>query len=67
MIPIVETLLSKGLPAGTALALMMSTVGASFPEFILLKQVLKPKLLVWLFLYFLIAFTLIGWLINMLF
>ncbi len=67
MIPVVETLLSKGLPVGTALALMMSTVGASFPEFILLKQVLKPKLLVWLFLYFLAAFTLIGWLINAIF
>ncbi len=67
MIPVVETLLAKGLPVGTALALMMSTVGASFPEFILLKQVLKPKLLVWLFLYFLAAFTLIGWLINAIF
>lgn len=67
MIPVIETLLAKGLPAGTALALMMSTVGASFPEFILLKQVLKPKLLLWLFLFFLAAFTLIGWLINALF
>lgn len=67
MIPVVETLLSKGLPIGTALALMMSTVGASFPEFILLKQVLKPKLLVWLFMYFLVAFTAIGWLINAIF
>lgn len=67
MIPVVESLLNKGLPVGTALALMMSTVGASFPEFILLKQVLKPKLLLWLFLYFLAAFTLIGWLINSLF
>lgn len=67
MIPVIETLLAKGLPVGTALALMMSTVGASFPEFILLKQVLKPKLLLWLFLYFLISFTLIGWLINAIF
>lgn len=67
MIPVVETLLDKGLPVGTALALMMSTVGASFPEFILLKQVLKPKLLAWLFLYFLTAFTFIGWLINLIF
>jgi uncharacterized protein len=67
MIPVLETLLSKGLPVGTGLALMMSTVGASFPEFILLKQVLKPKLLVRLFLFFLLAFTAIGWLINFLF
>jgi len=67
MIPVVESLLAKGLPAGTALALMMSTVGASFPEFILLKQVLKPRLLLWLFLYFLAAFTISGWLINLIF
>lgn len=67
MIPVIETLLMKGLPAGTALALMLSTVGASFPEFIMLKQVLKPKLLVYLFIYFLVAFTLTGLLINLLF
>lgn len=67
MIPIVETLLSKGLPVGTALALMLSTVGASFPEFIMLKQVLKPKLLVYLFVYFLVAFTVTGWLLNIFF
>lgn len=67
MIPVVETLLAKGLPVGTALALMMSTVGASFPEFVLLKQVIKPKLLIWLFLYFLAAFTMTGWLINAIF
>jgi len=67
MIPIVETLLGKGLPIGTALALMLSTVGASFPEFIMLKQVLKPRLLIFLFGYFLVAFTVIGWVINLFF
>lgn len=67
MIPIIESLLAKGLPVGTALALMLSTVGASLPEFIMLKQVLKPKLLIYLFMYFLIAFTLIGWLMNLFF
>ena len=64
MIPVVETLLSKGLPVGTALALMLSTVGASFPEFVMLKQVFKPKMLVYLFAYFLVAFTATGWLLN---
>ena len=67
MIPIVETLLSKGLPIGTALALMLSTVGASLPEFIMLKQVLKPRLLVYLFGYFLVAFTVMGWVMNIIF
>jgi len=67
MIPIIETLLVKGLPVGTALAFMMATVGASIPEFIMLKQVLKPRLLVILFFYFLVSFTLMGWLINAVF
>ncbi|MGL1934770.1 MAG: permease [Fibrobacterales bacterium] len=67
MIPVVESLLAKGLPVGTALALMMSTVGASFPEFLLLRQVLQPRLLVYLFIYFLIAFSVIGWIINIFF
>lgn len=67
MIPIIETLLDKGLPVGTALAFMLSTVGASLPEFIMLKQILKMRLLVYLFVYFLSAFTLIGWLMNLFF
>jgi uncharacterized membrane protein YraQ (UPF0718 family) len=33
VIPVAETLLNKGLPVGTTLAFMMSTVAASFPEF----------------------------------
>ncbi|MGL1901715.1 MAG: permease [Fibrobacterales bacterium] len=67
MIPVIESLLAKGLPVGTALALMMSTVGASFPEFLLLRQVLQLRLLVYLFIYFLIAFSVIGWIINIFF
>ena len=67
MIPVLETLLEKGLPVGTGLALMLSTVGASFPEFIMLKEVLKPKLLLYLFIFFLVSFTVIGWILNILF
>ena len=67
MIPILETLLAKGLPVGTGLALMLSTVGAGFPEFVMLKQVLKPKLLVYLFTYFLVSFTITGWIVNLFF
>lgn len=67
MIPVVESLLAKGLPVGTALALMMSVVGASLPEFIMLKQVLKTRLLAYLFGYFLVSFTLIGWFMNAVF
>ncbi len=44
-IPIVQSLISKGLPVGTALAFMMSVTALSFPEMIILRKVLKPKLL----------------------
>ncbi len=67
MIPIAESLLNKGLPVGTTLALMMSTVAASFPEFVLLKQVMKPKLLVIFFFLLLVLFTCAGWIFNLVF
>jgi uncharacterized membrane protein YraQ (UPF0718 family) len=41
VIPVMESLITNGLPVGTTLAFCMSTVAASFPEFILLKQVMK--------------------------
>jgi len=44
-IPIVQSLISKGLPMGTSLAFMMSVTALSLPEMIILKKVLKPKLL----------------------
>jgi hypothetical protein len=45
-IPIIKSLIEKGLPIGTALAFMMSVTALSFPEMIILRKVLKPKLLV---------------------
>ncbi len=45
-IPIVQSLIAKGLPMGTALAFMMSVTALSFPEMIILRKVLKLKLLV---------------------
>jgi uncharacterized membrane protein YraQ (UPF0718 family) len=44
-IPIVQALVGKGLPMGTALAFMMSIVAISAPELIILRNVIKPKLL----------------------
>lgn len=64
MIPIAESLLAKGLPVGTTLAFMMSTVAASFPEFVILKQVMKPKLLIIFFLLLLVMFTIVGLIMN---
>lgn len=64
VIPVMQGLLAKGLPLGTTLAFCMSTVAASFPEFILLKQVMQLRLLALLFGLLLVAFILIGWLFN---
>lgn len=64
VIPVMESLIKQGLPIGTTLAFCMSTVAASFPEFILLKQVMQWKLLAVLFILLLVAFTLIGWIFN---
>jgi len=64
VIPIMESLINNGLPVGTTLAFCMSTVAASFPEFILLKQVMQWRLLAIVFFMLLISFTLIGWVFN---
>ncbi|NVK74062.1 MAG: permease [Oceanospirillaceae bacterium] len=64
VIPIMESLITKGLPIGTTMAFCMSTVAASFPEFILLKQVMTWKLLVIILVMLLFSFTLVGWILN---
>lgn len=45
-IPIVSVLIDKGMAIGTALAFMMALTALSLPEFIILKKVLKPKLII---------------------
>lgn len=65
IIPVAESLIAKGLPVGTTLAFMMSTVAASFPEFILLKQVMKKELLFIFFGMLLVLFTITGWVLNL--
>ncbi len=45
IIPIVSVLIEKGVPLGTALAFMMSVIGLSFPEMIILRKVLTMRLL----------------------
>lgn len=44
-IPIIESLINKGLPIGTALAFLMAVTAISLPELIILKKVLKTKLI----------------------
>jgi len=45
IIPIVQALLAKGASLGTALAFMMSVIGLSLPETIILRKVLKLPLI----------------------
>jgi uncharacterized membrane protein YraQ (UPF0718 family) len=45
IIPVVQALLEKGAALGTVLAFMMSIIALSFPEVVILRKVLKPKLI----------------------
>jgi uncharacterized membrane protein YraQ (UPF0718 family) len=44
-IPIIEVLIAKGLPMGSALAFMMAITALSFPEMVILRRVMKPQLI----------------------
>ncbi|MFM2482765.1 permease [Celerinatantimonas sp. YJH-8] len=65
VIPVMESLLKHGLPVGTTLAFCMSTVAASIPEFVMLKQVMQWRLLGLLLALLLVAFTVMGWVFNL--
>jgi len=45
VLPVVQVLVSKGIPLGTAIAFMMGVVGLSLPEAMLLKKVMTMKLI----------------------
>lgn len=45
IVPVVEALLGKGAALGTVLAFMMSVIALSFPEMVILRKVLKPRLI----------------------
>ena len=45
VIPILQVLVQKGIPIGTAIAFMMAVVGLSIPEGLLLKKVMSTKML----------------------
>ena len=64
IIPIMESLLLKGLPLGTTLAFCMSTVAASLPEVLMLKQVMRWQLLAFFLGMLLVIFTVVGWFFN---
>jgi len=65
IIPIVHALMEKGASLGTVLAFMMSVVGLSLPEMIILRRVLKPQLLAIFAVTLTIAIIITGYLFNL--
>ena len=66
VIPIVSSLIEKGLPLGTALAFMMAVTALSLPEAIILRKVMKRKLLIIYFSIVALGIIFTGYLFNLL-
>jgi len=64
IIPIVQALLGKGAALGTVLAFMMSVIGLSFPEAVILRKVLKLPLLLTFFGVVAVGIMVVGLLFN---
>lgn len=64
VIPIIEALVGKGVPMGTALAFMTATVTLSIPEALMLKKLLKWQLLAVFFGITIVGIILMGYLFN---
>ena len=64
MIPIVQALVGKGMAMGTVLAFMMSVTAISFPEAVILKNVLKMRLIYTFFGIVTVGIIIVGYLFN---
>ncbi|HNK64280.1 MAG TPA: permease [Anaerolineales bacterium] len=64
IVPIIGTLIEKGASVGTSLAFMMSVIGLSLPEALILKRVLKLPLLVTFFAVIALAIIITGYFFN---
>lgn len=67
IIPVVQALLEKGASLGTVLAFMMSVIGLSLPETIILKKVLKLPLIFTFIGVVAIGIIIVGYLFNMIY
>ena len=66
ILPIVQVLVAKGIPLGTAIAFMMGVVGLSLPEAMLLKKVMTLKLIAIFFGVVTLCIIISGYLFNLL-
>ncbi len=64
VIPIMEALVKKGIPMGTALSFMTAVVTVSIPESMILKKVMKWQLLAAFFAITLIGIMIMGYVFN---
>jgi len=64
MIPVVQALLEKGAALGTVLAFMMAVIGLSFPEMVILRKVLKPRLIATFTVVVGVGILIVGYLFN---
>jgi uncharacterized protein len=65
IIPILQALLEKGASLGTALAFMMSVIGLSLPEMIILRKVIKIPLIVIFISVVATGIMIVGFIFNM--
>jgi hypothetical protein len=65
VLPIMQSLMEKGISLGTVMAFMMAVVGLSLPEALILRKVMKPKLLFYFFGITAINIMIIGYLFNL--
>ena len=56
--------MEKGAALGTTLAFMMSVIAISFPEVVILRKVLKPKLIAVFIGVVAVGITIVGYLFN---
>ncbi len=67
IVPVILALIEKGAALGTALAFMMSVIGLSLPEAIILRKVLKPRLIAVFFGVVGAGILVVGYLFNFIF
>jgi uncharacterized membrane protein YraQ (UPF0718 family) len=64
IIPVVQALVAKGIPLGTAIAFMMAVVGLSLPEAMMLKKVMQTRLLATFFSAVAVSIVGLGYVFN---
>jgi uncharacterized membrane protein YraQ (UPF0718 family) len=66
ILPVVQVLVDKGIPLGTAIAFMMGVVGLSLPEAMLLKKVMTLRLIAIFFAVVTLCIIISGYVFNLL-